>query len=61
MLFFDFNLDVYDIFNINGEIIVEIFVGRRFVLFDIYVKFYDGFCWYKIVIFFVDERGWIGL
>lgn len=61
MSFSDFNLDVYDIPNINGEIIAEIPAGRRFALSDIYAKFYDGFCWYKIVTFSVDERGWIGL
>ncbi|MBE9195137.1 hypothetical protein IQ219_07405 [Synechocystis sp. LEGE 06083] len=61
MSFSDFNLDVYDIPNINGEIIAEIPAGRRFSLSDIYPKYYDGFCWYEIVTFSVDERGWISL
>ncbi|QHV01501.1 hypothetical protein [Synechocystis sp. CACIAM 05] len=59
MSFSDFNLDVYDIPNINGEIIAEIPAGRRFSLSDIYAKYYDDFCWYEIITFSVDERGWI--
>ncbi|MCT0252550.1 hypothetical protein [Synechocystis sp. PCC 6714] len=59
--FSDFNLDVYDIPNINGEVIAQIPAGRRFSLSDIYAKYYDGFCWYEIITFSVDERGWIGL
>ncbi|MBE9174707.1 hypothetical protein IQ225_04210 [Synechocystis salina LEGE 06155] len=61
MSFSDFNLDVYDIPSINGEIIAQIPAGRRFSLSDIYPKYYDGFCWYEIVTFSVDERGWISL
>ncbi|QUS62268.1 hypothetical protein IQE94_11505 [Synechocystis sp. PCC 7339] len=59
MSFSDFNLDVYEIPNTNGEIIAEIPAGRRFSLSDIYAKYYDGFCWYEIITFSVDERGWI--
>jgi hypothetical protein len=61
MSFSDFNLDIYDIPNINGEIIAEIPAGRRFSLSNIYPKYYDDFCWYEIVTFSVDETGWISL